>query len=612
MRSLALSVLVLSFVVGVWFLTGTGPAPGGEESLRPTVPVDAPVEAWPHGTVELHADTARPEEATGPVARTADADARTAVTEPAPAVTLHPGRIEVLDEDGHPLPGLDGSLTVRLGAQEYELAVEGGRFEVPLPPDYLGSYRHPHSEALAVTLEHERPVRLVRAPQELRFRADGEVTLQARETPRLMLEVVDAATGAPLPVAQLLAGGHGSAKRLHAVSRAKDDDLIEVRPPLDLSTLREGGLDRGSYRVGAPGHAWQLLLFDPYRSRELRVELEPGADLDLALQGLEEETEVAVELEGLEGPATGKSFDKQLMSWDGESPARLLELTGLPPGRFRVTVRERAYAALCGQQEFELPAGARRRVTVTCSQPDTSGPLVPARILLHLPPELDTASLLPKLRGLDPGITRTHKPTSSVRIGSALELVFPPVLPGSYRLTTVTPDLRFTVEVPPEGLSGLELRLPAMLSCTLEVLDDKTDEPVKIPMLRWTWSNPRPAEDEPSRVSVMSRPSGDLWHHNLRMPAGKLTVTDAARGAVLKPSRFVLEHDGQVLRAKGITKTWPFALVLSVQGASIPFEDLNPFTTEVEGPGKVVRYLILPSYYEGHVSRLGTYTLRLP
>ena len=404
------------------------------------------------------------------------------------------GEVLALDIRGQQLEPQDGEVTFQLlgpgdstgkwTTLDVVAEVEAGRFRqaVELPADQLAQFDHylfmrallggrPASPAIAMNGD------AMRSPP---FRPGESLRFCLVLMPEHFIEVFAAESGAPLAEAYALPSARGSDQGPHLLWPPPEP----VACPLPLPISAKGLTDATArVLVGAPGRVWQAIEVDVTTAGSTRVELERGSGLEVSWAGPEAAAKLLLQ------PTGSKTLKLDLQR--GGLPLRL---EGLPAGAVRVLgvieedgKDEEAGPRILATAQAVLVAGETTKIALLEDQGAGLG-------LTHVAGRIRIAQEWQVQRLTLSGSSEDHL-VGSLNSGhtpwllSDLELVregdwlvgdfrFEGVPAGKFVLRCPTIFHSRELQVPPQGLLGLDLEVGPPSTLRLSFVDSASGEPV--------------------------------------------------------------------------------------------------------------------------------------
>ncbi|MEM7203710.1 MAG: RNA polymerase sigma factor [Planctomycetota bacterium] len=517
LTALAAAILLTASGLGVWWGAAIADP---DPPTAPAGTLAAPVAVAPEGA----AATPRARQSV-PLAE--------AEPVPPPARTVR-GRLLVTDEHGVVWPRTSGQfrLAVVSGEDAVSRAVEvrDGQWSISVPPQArLRAYSFQVQDRLAVLDEPES------------FAASDEpIDFHARFLGAVLLRVVDAASGAELPVVEVRSRARWRAfgADLHpgdhraVASVARDVPSPVVLPPAGRPV---------AYWARAPGYAWGRIDVQHDRPGERTVTLDPGGDVTVTPTGTMPE-EAFVRLTRLD-PVPAEIRARMPLGVHSPTPhavevrargQRPVTITGFLPGRYtaRVQVGSFEAARTAGEAECEVVAGGTAAVAVPVV--DEAVAKAPLRGSLFVPPELVDVPLGLSLTRLDDGEEHGQEALhlSSRRMredpSDARRLLWeaPPVVPGRYVAYVSPVQHRLLFTVTPHG-ADLAVELPAVGVAELALRDAATGRAVSASVARWSDGELPGLRRNLSLDAAIDRRAGTV---SFQAVAGPVTVHVEAAG----------------------------------------------------------------------------------
>jgi hypothetical protein len=413
----------------------------------------------------------------------------------------------------------------------------------------------------------------------------------ARRTDGRWLHVVDAQSRADLQGVTIL-----HANRLRSLALAHPGDLsiystlaadkpspLDVGPCLDDPAL---GNVVNTW-IGAPGHAWASVRFVRGSFVDRVVELAPGADLEVRVEGespwssspVSEQTSVRessigfVELDGTkwivdldddESPKLRLRPHREAN--DSSSPIGLIVLEttlepdaptsirGIAPGSYVVAIERESRGSdpvVVGSAEVELSSGSTTRVTIHCARPPKSPEPVPLSGTLYIPAQwgsVEASLSMEPVRKEGFGFSG-HRSLELATSGSGasdlLRWDAGRVLPGRYLFECDDFHLQTIVDTGPHGRTDVEIRIAEPADAAVRVVDVSDGQPVVCSdqenLLSWNVSRPQESGawslgtaswNAVSRSYFLRAPAGDI---EFSMRSGEYEFADPSHIVTLRP-----------------------------------------------------------------------------
>jgi len=366
-RVLLTGVLLIAVLLGLWSLGC--PSSGGlypdassrvDASRRDALPpVELPTAAREEGSPR-EALQGPEEEAPTPEAE--------AESEPGHRVR---GTLTLTDCVGQEVKDLDGRFTVYTRAdgerREIEVEILRGEFEFGLSD--------PSSLYIRGLFVEGRDVALEWSPERMSLLGAQTLTLKAREQCEVRLVVRDAVSGAHLKGLEIWADNDiNDLQRL----LPNFNDLIaeDVASPYTLPEVNLGWESERLYWVRSEGYGWKKALVDHMGRGDYFVDLRPGGDLTVLVEGLR-----GGRLKGHNPCLSLWSVEtgEVVANWC-EAPPLTHRWEGVPPGHYRVLYTLDWYPGdppILGSGEISLQAGDVATVTIEPVLPELPfGPVI--------------------------------------------------------------------------------------------------------------------------------------------------------------------------------------------------------------------------------------------
>ena len=356
MRRSVLAALIGVLVLVAWLVLRSDSE--RENSATPLAPV--PIELPDVESVELDrapAPTAEPEQAVGRRSTTVHPEAAdSASTEPEPAQVLE-GTVVVRDGLGRSYAEEDGVLWVGTRREPLAVPVASGRFRV----------ERATGEACPV-LGLELGQRITAMTEQVELVPGTAAQLEAVWYEPTRLRVVSAETGGDLDGIDITGDyGHMTLSH-HPGANWKSRTIARDQPsPVVLgSPRRQLGLVGNPFRayfVRAPGHAWKAAVVNLEEGGTNLVELLPGGDLKVVLEGYDRASDYSVSIEYQGDADLGPGLGRPTSAHPDEHGALLFE--SVPTGAWSLRVRlnhEQLWGEEVAQAEAVVEAGRTTEV----------------------------------------------------------------------------------------------------------------------------------------------------------------------------------------------------------------------------------------------------------
>ena len=454
------------------------------------------------------------------------------------------GRLVVVDQHERESRTADGSLVVRLADWKQsphlvEVAVRAGMWRMELED---ASQAPTTTIELSSVVVNERHM-MVEAPQEkIWFNDARDLEVRARRPKRSLLRVIDATTKLDIPTVTLVRPS-GYAHDQHPGHDFESRFLVRAHAtPIEVDSLpRIEFVQSLQLFVGASGYAWQLVDLDLLRGGDRTVALAPGADLSLAVAGVDPNSESELRVRVAE---TGQTVFASTLTHDGT-----LELAGLPAGALTVSAEIGSGDALepwkLAELDLELAPATktRARLVLAAAPPYSSAPISGT---IHAPSEWAISGAMLSFRSLsgahidraphgvlaecepadshDAGFDTFNFAVEAAPVGLCEWMLFGRAdLRGE--VDWELPHFSGVVNVPAAGLVGLELAVPPAANVEFELLDDETGERASDVRLSWRSARPEGVKVEHSEWAMLLSDGV----HLVRAPAGDIELSTTSR-----------------------------------------------------------------------------------
>jgi hypothetical protein len=397
-----------------------------------------------------------------------------------------------------------------------------------------------------------------------------------------ILHVVEAGRGSELrEVDAFLVRNRGmTGDAVNPGSLTSAEKLVEHGvSPLELAGPRSKSKIQwqDSVWVHAPGCTWCRTRVDFEKGGESRLELSPGADLEVAIAGtippppatqhLSYETDESLAVLRLRDEAAVKLLLERAP--DPHGPTRV---EGLPPGRTVLSLERGTWwdnPLVLARTSVELTAGSTTHATLTIVKSDEAH-RVPLSGTLHLADEWDCTWLdlrfepanvkggtsLEK-RGLElKDLERTGTP-------GLYRFKLEPVLPGRYVVKSYAFSYQQIVDTGPEGRTDLALVIGDPADVAVHVLDAFTEKPYDEEKLL-LWNCRWPPESTGGGL-MWTKWDADHCAYLIKAPAGEIELhvdyESPGRFEPLEPRYFTVRPGGneltiRVRRSTGVLLTF--------------------------------------------------------
>jgi hypothetical protein len=529
---------------------------------------------WPEGRVELQIASG-PSTATAAQTSAAIADLaapageRSALPAPVPEPALESesksapdvgasvtagllrGRVRLQDASGAPLPEQSGRLIALVPNNEgpskaYEFEVQGGVFEGAwIQTSAVRIVRWTFIESGDQPRRYLPHLASAGSPGACPPAADGsELELPFTEQPVTLLRVLDSISQRPCSGVLLAPADSATELACLAPGEGAPSPLALGASPVEIPQPAELGLGPTHYFVGAPGYGFELVPINHTLGGMHEVSLERGGSLVLDLVGWPNETNppkagaspwhVLLIFDGPEGAQKGLRRQSWLVPESGQG----LSIPALPAGHYRLAVvsasRNRTHPGYPTDSGFKLEVGEAKRFALDPARDlvrKVKPPAIPFEGRLHIHESwrmhagsalFDAPLHLLSLLDNSPALTQGYRLRTEA-LGNG-DLQFTGKVPSAGTYWLQWPDLTFErrFEVPPEGLVGLELELPALAHLEVTCRDPRTGQPIQVQRLQVEAWGPgdRPNRRNPRQFKFDSA----ALVHRATCPAGELLV----------------------------------------------------------------------------------------
>lgn len=548
-----------------------------------------------------------------------DGKASPASKDPDTVVRDAPGRVLVTDATGRTVTVSRATLHYRMlgpgDGRPHDVPVHGGQFVLQLQPRQRPEF---HS------LTWEGGVAVVTEPLDPVSEPFAEpMVVRARAVDDVLVHVLDAATGESLTEICWLRTDRERDHLCHPGPGAQEDlnwGSSPLRIRAQASDLRG---ESHPLLIGAPGHGWEAVAWNPKVGEPVRVELERAGRVHIHTPGPTLRHRAYVRVRATDRPGVGyRAF------WNLEPNGRCV-LDGLPAGSYTARVEIGKWFSrpkVLAEQSFTLGAGDAPELTLAYEAPARVR-AVPVRGTFQLGAGWTIEKrLFLQLRRLGPSAAGDARTSATLQPGQGLErdaehpnryrMDAGLLQPGRYQVSLHEAGYIGLFEVPEDGNDELEIRIPPPVAVHVHVEGDVRGREPFLRQITWNGLPPkdfrsygsreakRASRDEPfvfqapaGRISI--RPS----HYVFQAEQNTFEIQGESQRIVLRvhPNarmHLIAKHEGKALR-------WNWAWPVEVEGVGYDavlgprslLEDRRGFWITVDRPGRVrVRVGPIPGY----------------
>ncbi len=409
--------------------------------------------------------------------------------------------------------------------------------------------------------------------------ATRRIELDAHWTQHNTLEVVDKSTGVAFERGlELVESGNRMYPSASDVRVGRD-----LASPIELPEFDERGATPGRWRamrswwVRAPGFAWRRVDVNHWAGRSVRLELQPGGDLHIAIGGRKPLDRVRVRV--AHGSESGYLDPSSI------SASRTIALDGLAPDFHRVSLERRtgASSSEIGHSDALVVVGRAIDValepTIAQSDPPTmamSGTLrIPSSWSASGPPSFSielrrriSEDVYPYVAIEPPRTTQIDAETWNWDAGWAGR--------GHY-IAYVRPFRRgFGFDYDPANASDFALVIPPAADVCVKLIDELGHQPITDESVAWFGAAPSDSDDVPPDVVrfdarrggyCFTAPAGDLvlCTNDAKNPNRRTTVHVAAGANSIELAFAPFAHVRVFALENGGRVNWPDGLSIRVQ-----------------------------------------------
>jgi len=423
--------------------------------------------------------------------------------------------------------------------------------------------------------------------------ANAALDVRAREARPTLLHVVDARTGVELAGIELL----------HSQGKSRPGDLSDPRSrasariaeglasPIDLAALAGLAPGSASLLVGVPGYAWTSIAVEVGAGTERTVELEPGGELRLRVEGdLRPDAPVAVVLRRSQ-PPNGRPLQSAsvsaptLLVFDGLAVGEYTLAAELGRGSGAIVELGRVTVAVAAEGVSDATLVVAPRPTV--AQAPLSGLLlVPVEWELESP-QVEAQALAPLVSGQRPRVELEVDPADGESGFDAFRVSHAGLEVGRYQLTVRTPPLQVEFDLPPGGLADLRLVAPNPALLLVRLHEAETGAPVRPAQLFWLPSR----DGKPfGQMEVVSY-SAELDGYRIVTSPGEVVLMPDSEDGIELPEPSVPVPAGSSEAAVPAARQTELDIALLDAGVPQPFPDgwrVKLFRADEDEPLEVI------------------------
>lgn len=471
---------------------------------------------------------------------------------------------------------------------DVRVSAQGGRWRVECPAAQAArvawlQVADAHSEGRALALL---------APTES-VPSDALLAVRAREARPTLLRVVDARTGVELAGVELLRSlGRSRPVGLSDLRQRASARVAEgLSSPIDLAALAGLAQGRAALLVGAPGYAWIPIAVEVGAGTERTVELEPGGELRLRVEGdLRPEAPVAVVLRRSQ-PPKGRPLQSELAS-----ASTLLVFEGLTVGEYTLSAeleQGRGVPLELGAVTVAVAAGGVSDATLVVA-PRPTVEWAPLSGLLLVPvewelesPQVEAQALAPLVSGQRPRVELEVDPADGDVGFDAFRFSHAGLEVGHYHLTVRVPPLQIELDLPPTGLAELRLVAPPPALLVVRLHEAETGDPVRPAQLFWSASR----DGKPFGQMEVASYSAKLDGYRIVTSPGEVVLMPDSEDGIELPEPLVPVPAGSSEAAVAAARQTELDIALLDAGVPQPFPDgwrVELFWAEEDEPLAVV------------------------
>jgi hypothetical protein len=381
--------------------------------------------------------------------------------------------------------------------------------------------------------------------------ADRFLVLRGEERRDVLLHVRSGATGSALDGVEVWPGPYGfSTEARHPGAEPEGTAIVSGAPsPVRIPPPSSAWSSAVPYLVRAPGHAFGVIDIDHAAGGERELVLPLAASLEVELIGNAEWLAPEVRL----WPPDASEHDAYAYAKRRPDASGRARFESLAPGAYVASV-ERGWAdrrVSYGRAEVLIVAGERAHVLIPVELPArpqavrVAGTLtVPnawsdVRLVFSCGAEDSVAAIwmdepltwpiesFEALASAPPGVTRR-------------EYVLELPSAGTYHLEVTPLPVRLLLEVPAEGLTGVDIVIPPPADVEVRVVDARTGKEVQVESLHWSAARVEGIRATTLHNAVVDPERGRV---RFRVPAGAIVVSprDPALETVEKPATFLVQ-----------------------------------------------------------------------
>lgn len=449
------------------------------------------------------------------------------------------GTIVVVDEHGDEHPRESGSFNVFFSTGENfhdtHVEVESGRWSADVPPN------------AGITAQDirlgDREACWIHEGDWLRTESGAVVELRARWPGATILHIRDSETHRELANVQLVVGHHWlwtSTRTARDAWRREIGD--NVTSPIDVGQAMGKSTFADEFCARSPGYAWGRVLLDLSTGGERFLDLHPGGDLDVQLNGNSNLGDASLVLRRAE---SGDLYETAFLASTG-----LIRIPSLDPGRYVVTVQFGNFESptVLGSAPAEIVAGTRTKIEIDLAPTATPDRVTLAGIV-RVPKAWKTAQLYMWARYLDNAAELSDRdlygtidwPTSDGEF-DVYSFEMNDVLPGRYVFGVSPTEYRAAINLGDKGADDVVLEIPPPAHVSLRALDAATGEDAALDSIVWR----QPLDDDAAEGGRGARRDPTTGRFEFDAPAGEIVVSPGffAFGIADEPFRFAV-HAGR-------------------------------------------------------------------
>ena len=566
-------------------------------------------------------------------------------------VVLHDPQGNVLSAE--PAGTLNASISIPMegrtfrsrGTIEVAIPIRAGRFEVAVTQDHNGTWSSADLNEDA-TIEGEGtsaselvllvsgaessglgPLVLMESASGLTVQrsrriafGDDEPVLHVRSIDPVIVHVLDSQNPkAHLTQVEVTAGG-GETDRPEIATHSRKILASSEASPITLQPeLSEACVQSVGCFFYSPGYARKRVELDLSNGGERVVELEPGGNLHVAVQGtIPRDSYLRVWVD----EERWAPFSNLRIRKEGD-----FELQGLPVGPSRVRLEIGSYygeTIVLAEEEVLIQAGARASLSLVAREFATV-PAVEVAGTFELPTAWEEAEWRIQMRRVSP-TTGSDSEFSFFRVADAEAIsrssdnslgYYPfsagELVPGDYVATVIPIELKTAFTVPPEGLVNLRIEVPPPARLTVTVRDSLTGEISDVVgSLSWL-----PVYEGPSVSTIYPSARRDEATRTfaLNVPVGPVEIS-ASGLEIARATTTVHAVDGMSVELE-VTRVARARVEFQHEGRHVPWPSDAPWEfpcsrVDGDGDGEVLQRGSNQAGIRFSVTTPGLYRLTLP